>query len=444
MNRTAVLLLTLAAVIGCRRRVPPPEAERVAEGLQPPQPPPPPTAQAAAAKRCAPAPDRHPFVLSASTGAAAKDGETAVDVAVAGDAEDRTASLPFAAETGLGVAWSEGFAVGAIHAPQGSPLLAIVTLGPEGERPAIVSLGPARGDVEPPRLASHGDTLFFGVLQAGSMGRTLRLGTVRAAHVAWGATLQSRAGESQAFDLAAGAAGDRVVVAWDEERADISVIQLASVDTANLGTASATRTVSPPGRDADSPRLLARPGGYWLAWIAHRAAPTNADAAYVPEEIGYRWIELVPLDAAGTPTGRPREVSPTDGHVMVFDLGPAADGGALVVWRELDTPTGSAGGKIMRALARADSADPPAVLVDSDVGAGAPALWGQWLAVADAADVTRLGWVSVTGELLAPLIAEPDIGTGEPVAARENALLISRPLGRSTRLSVVHCQPPSH
>ena len=52
-----------------------------------------------------------------------------------------------------------------------------------------------------------------------------------------------------------------------------------------------------------------------------------------------------------------------------------------------------------------------------DVGNGVPSLLDGWLAVLDAADQTRLSPLSATGEIAAPLATEPDIGSGEPLAA---------------------------
>ena len=125
---------------------------------------------------------------------------------------------------------------------------------------------------------------------------------------------------------------------------------------------------------------------------------------------------------------------------MVFDMAPGPDDGALVVWRDDDMPSGASGGRVMRAVLRPSGIDPPSVLLDDLAGAGVPNLVGGWLAVADAADATRLAPISAAGVLGGPPAPEPDIGTGEPIAAVSDTLLVVRPAGRAVRLVVVKCK----
>ena len=126
---------------------------------------------------------------------------------------------------------------------------------------------------------------------------------------------------------------------------------------------------------------------------------------------------------------------------MVFDIAPAPDGGAMLAYRFDDTPTGAPGGQVMRVLVHPTSVDPPSVLVADDVGAGVPNLLPGWLAVLDAADVTRLAPMGLDGQLAAPLNPEPDLGSGEPIAGSGNRLLVARPSGRAVKLLVIECRP---
>ena len=71
---------------------------------------------------------------------------------------------------------------------------------------------------------------------------------------------------------------------------------------------------------------------------------------------------------------------------MVFDVAPTPDNGALLVFRYDDTPSGSSGGAVMRAVVHPSSTEPPAPLVVEDVGNGVPSLLDGWLSVLDAAD----------------------------------------------------------
>jgi hypothetical protein len=95
----------------------------------------------------------------------------------------------------------------------------------------------------------------------------------------------------------------------------------------------------------------------------------------------------------------------------------------------------------MRVVARPGSIDAPAVIAEDEVGAGAPTVLPGWIAVLNAADVTRVAPLGRFGELAAPLNAEPDIGSGEPIAGTGNRLLVARPSGRAVKLVVVECRP---
>jgi hypothetical protein len=43
---------------------------------------------------------------------------------------------------------------------------------------------------------------------------------------------------------------------------------LSSFDPATLRSATPSRPITPPKVDAEAPRIIARPGGYWLAYCA--------------------------------------------------------------------------------------------------------------------------------------------------------------------------------
>jgi hypothetical protein len=80
------------------------------------------------------------------------------------------------------------------------------------------------------------------------------------------------------------------------------------------------------------------------------------------------------------------------------------------------------------------------VAVD-EVGAGAPNVLPGWIAVLSSAELTRLAPIGRFGELAAPLVIEPDIGAGEPIAGAGNKLLVARPSGRAVKLIVLECRP---
>ena len=430
MSRRALPLAIGLLHVACKKPAPPPTPE---EELAPPPKVAPPAAKAETPHRCAPLSSEAPFVLGP-----ADTGRTpAVKVAPAGTEPGQDDSLPFAAEVGEGVAWSDGFAVGAIHESESSHSMSVVVLDKTGHGAKVIPLGTAHGDIEPPRVTARGATLLAGVLSPGLNGRSLRLAKIEAGAVTWGATILQKSDESQAFDIGLGE--KKGIAVWDEDGASTGIIQAATFDASNASSATTPRTISPPGVDAESPRLAARPGGgYWLAYIARRAGTESPDAGYEVEPVGYRWIEVLPLDAQGSPTGAPRAATSKDAHVMVFDMGPLDDGSALLVWRDNDTPLESAAGPVMRTVVHTATIDQPSMLVANE-SAGAPSILPGWATVTDASDMTRLAPVGRAGELVGSWTTEPDIGSGEPIAVGPEGLLVARPAGRAVKLAVLRC-----
>lgn len=436
MCRRALPLAFGLLFAACKKPAPPPTPE---EELAPPKP----TAAAASAaaapkpegpQRCAPLSPEPPFTLGPSdTGRA-----PTMKVAPAGSEPGQVDSLPFAAEVGEAISWSDGFAVGAIHESESSHAMSVVTLDKTGHGGKVIPLGTAHGDVEPPRVTAHGAILLAGALSPGINGRSLRLAKIEGGVVTWGATILQKSDESQAFDLGLG--DKKGIAVWDEDGPSSGIIQASTFDAANATAATTPRTISPPGVDAESPRLVARPGGgYWLAYIARRAGGETPEAGYEAEPVGFRWIEVLPLDAQGSPTGAARAATSKDAHVMVFDMGPLEDGSALLVWRDNDTPLESAAGPVMRTVVHTGSIEPPSILVASESGAGAPALLPGWVAVTDATDMTRIAPVGRAGEIAGPWTTEPDIGSGEPIAVGPEGMLVARPAGRAVKLAVLRC-----
>jgi hypothetical protein len=420
MKRAVVLMAAGLGVGACKKAPPPPPSpEAVVQTPPPPAPTPP---------RCAPVSKEAPFVLGPN------------DTGRVGANDEGDESLPFAASVGEGVAWQGGFAVGAIHESNASQAMSVVTLDPSGHNGKVIPLGVAKGDVDPPHLVAQGAALAAAVLEPEAGGRSLRLARIAGGTVTWGATIHERGGESQAFDMAFG--DKKGIVVWDEDGPTSSVIQVSTLDAATLTGATPARTISRASADAEAPRLAPRDGGgYWLGYVARSAGAASADAGFVAEDIGFRWIEVVPLDANGSPTGAVRAATPKDGHVMVFDMATAPDGSALVVYRAEESTTGSGGGEVMRVVVHPGSLEQPSVVAEDEVGAGIPTVLPGWIAVLNGADVTRVAPIGRLGELTAPLNAEPDIGSGEPIAGTGNRLLVARPSGRAVKLVVVECNP---
>lgn len=417
-GRTLVLLAVLALAPGCKRGAPAPaptgSASASASAGLPDAPP--------APRRCEdPAGDAW-LTLGDEKGASDDD------------------PMPYAVEVGNGVAHDAGFALGAL-VPQGRGAAAVVvTVGADGRGMKSVSLGLAHGDTPPPRVAHDGSGVVAALLEAGASGRRLRLARVEGDAVAWGPSFEQGRDESLAYDLAL--AEPRGIVVWDDDAKDPDrgTIRVATFVSKGLSAPTRARIVTGKQTDAEMPRVVVKPGGFWLTWIARKPEATDDEAREPGEEAEYRWLEAMPLDGNGSPTAPARRLTPATGHVLTYDLMPTASGGALIVYRDDDTPSGSGGGVVLRVVLRADGSGEPSVVADQRLGIGAPTLLPGFLAIADSSAETRLAVVTPEGDLADALVPEPVLGRGEPIAARNDVLLISRPRGTAVRLATSRCQ----
>jgi hypothetical protein len=294
----------------------------------------------------------------------------------------------------------------------------------------MIDVGTTLGDDPPPSPRLRGTTVFVasyartagdaGVAAAaangaaGTMSRRLEITRLEGtALVPVGAVVQ-QADESLAYDVEWPKDGNAApLVAWDEDAPLLGGQLLADrgvVKVQILG-AGKPRVASPDTSDAEAPRLLARRGGYWLAWLARRVE-VGEDAGAAAEGPGerraYRWVELVALDAKGEATGQVRRITPEKGRVASFDLaaGAAEAGGdarLVIVVQDEAAITEGAGERIVRYTLdaqkdRVESGD----LLDGGVGhaladllplpslaavdAGAP----RWLSFTDPAEHAHL------------------------------------------------------
>jgi hypothetical protein len=378
---------------------------------------------------------------------------------------------PFAVEVGRGALFNGGFAIGVRRDAEGSAVAMVATIGLDGTSGKLIRLARSRGDLDPPIVAGAGDAVLAAMLEPNAAGRAIKIAKVVGNDVTWGIELAEGRDESLALELAA--SGPRALVAWDDVTHDDkrSSIILASFDVASMRSVTSARPVSSPRIDADTPRLVARPGGYWLAYIARaaevkrpakaesRPSPTSTSTQGEPgkadplkdgardegdesgETIDNAWLEVMPLDENGAPTAMPRAVTPKNGHALAFDIELGDGGAALIAWRDDDTPTGSSGGRLSSAWVLPGGGIETHVLAEESLGAGVPDLLPGWLAVGGASGATRIALITPKGELKGTLDPEPSLGTGEPIAATVDRMLVARPSGKAMRLSIVRCSP---
>jgi hypothetical protein len=389
-----------------------------------------------------------------------------------GEDDDQELALPFAVEIGSAVATPGGFAIAGLRSMAGGSGAFIAFFDVPSGSGRLLELGRTYGGADPPRLAAHGARLVAVVPDHDASSGRLRLASISAGGVTWGGEIAASRDQSAEFSVELGES--RGVVVWDEfdKKQRRGTIRVSSFDGANVATVTEPRTISLETRDAEAPRLAPRPGGFWLAFTSRpSAAPVKRSPFGKPApgsstraasdagsddsvlRVGQRGIDVVPLDANGSPIAEPRSVTLPRAHVMAFDIGAGADGALLLAWRDDDTAPGVESGAVYMAKVMLDGSITRSVIDDDHGGAGVPSLVVDqkrparagvhplWLALASVSDRTRLGALSPEGQLLDTLGSDPLLSNAEPLALRDGRLLLGRPRGMAVELSVIDCAP---
>jgi hypothetical protein len=306
----------------------------------------------------------------------------------------------------------------------------------------VTDVGPAFGDDPPPVPRLRGNEVFVVSIvrkkdagDAGIQNATRELRVTRLDGRLEGAVTQ-QADESTASDVAwpLDAAGTGpALVAWDED-APIAVGQFladrGTIKVQLLGQAD-KKTIVPYATDAEQPRLLARPGGWALAWLARKSEGEDAGyAAEGPAETrAFRWVELAMLDAKGDPEGPIRRVTPDKGRVASFELARGDGTDVVVVAHDEAASREGAGARIVRHVVSRSGVEstelapsgvghalPEVVPTSSDAGAV------HWLSWTDNAERAHL--VPLDGQLAAqaPATTERALDRARIVAATRDAL----------------------
>jgi hypothetical protein len=230
-----------------------------------------------------------------------------------------------------------------------------------------------------------------------------------------------------------------------------------------LGTFSVEKLAEPfaakqlPLKDAEMPRLLPRPGGYWLSWVRSLPEPikpkkaenTAGSSAQDPEErelldVGLRVLEVAKLDQQGKLEGAALRIGEPRRQVLLYDVVALGTGRLLVAARSDSAAPGAEGGALLLSEIGLDGSVHEDRLDDDDIGAGAPTLLadadpklpGPWLAVSAPNDATRLGLVQGARTTLQ---ADPLLGRGQVIAVSGGHFLLQRARGRGVALEAVDC-----
>ena len=221
---------------------------------------------------------------------------------------------------------------------------------------------------------------------------------------------------------------------------------LATVATESLEGGERAVAVSGEGVDAELPRLVKRPGGFWLAYVARSRGeeeeprdPRATEGRFAAERIVPSWIELLPLDDDGNVQGEPRAVTARTDHVLAFDMGVGQDGGVVIAWRDDDTPSGAHGGTVTAMFVGASGVGQEQPVGSEEVGAGVPNLVGGFIALPDGLGHVMVAPMALDAELAGELRREDAFGIGQVLAADGDRLLVARPNGKAADFAVVTC-----
>ncbi len=372
--------------------------------------------------------------------------------------------LPFATEPGMALAFAGGFfATGQRHEARGAVAL-LGRVGDERTPTQLVELGRLRGEVSPPRLANDGADLWV-VLQDGKPGgHTLRIGRFAGGDLSvppvWQAGPEQTNAESNGFDIAAQPGAALLVYDDWSASANHGQIRAASLTRAPAAGEQAQaafegKIMTPAGVDAEAPRVTARPGGFWLAWLVN-ASSGGTGRVYDPgietEErvapgsaYGARWLSLAALDTQGRLLGEVRRLTGRRERVVGYDLATGPDGSAWLTWRQ-DAPTpGASGGRLFMAEAPSNGSHEARPIREEDVGAGEPTwLTGEagaarWLTFPDARDRTVLLRVTSYQQLGTPLRLGAELEGAGALAALGDRILFALPRGRAIELLPATC-----
>ncbi len=297
----------------------------------------------------------------------------------------------------------------------------------------VFDLGSALGDDPPPSPRVQNTKMFVAAFTHATTGartaaktRILEVLRLEADAFISEGTVVQQADESFAYDVAWPYTGaGKPIVAWDEDapvRPNAFASDRGVVKVQGLGTGALSRVLSPETTDAEAPRLLARPGGYWLAWLARRPeAGEDGGSSHLAEAPGenraHGWVEVVALDANGEASSPVRRVSPERGHAVSFDLVSATP--LVVLVQDEAAHAEGEGGRVYRYALESDKMAGGDWL-DGGVGHGLAEVVAR--VGAQGADSSRPGWIFFTDTQerahLAPLAASLSL-SGAPSAEPE-------------------------
>ena len=369
------------------------------------------------------------------------------------DGEDDDEFLPFSIELGRAAATDGGFAVGALRSESEGMHALVLLVSPLADGGRSVDLGRVYGDVEPPVLAARGSTVLLSVSDSNPQGRRLSLVKLEASRpdgVVRGGELEPGRG-FQVHDIEIGPS--RALVVWDQQasKQGPSGIWGASVELSTL-VPGEPRRIGGEALAAESPRLVRRPGGFWLVFVEHTRG-SSADAGVVGRpareeqsellvDLGSQSLGVLGLDEQGNPSGSKLAITEPNAHVLSFDVAPTVPGGLVLAWRDDPSGPGAERGQVHGAIVGPDGSVSKHLVDADEVGAGTPSLVPgdrPWLALGGLGEATRLARVDVGARTVEPPLLETALRGSDVLAASGTRLLLAHPRGMGVEFSVADC-----
>jgi hypothetical protein len=381
--------------------------------------------------------------------------------------DDSGLDLPFAINVGDGIAIDGGYAVTAVDGRGGKSQALLALMSADTQQGRKIDLGRVYGDADPPRLAGDAQRIVLAVPDMDAGGRTLNLVRVDAPLkqpvVTRGDDISVAGNPSTVFSLALN--GAQGVLVWDQQEraAEASEIALAPFAVQTLTLSAKPVIISGKHVDADSPRVLVRPGGYWAAWVQAgqvAAGKSGEKKALRPKdesspdehlnlvEMGPRELHAVVLDAAGHPMGKPLRVAAGVAHVVAYDMSLLDGGAALFAWRDDDTAAGVESQVVHLARVGLDGHVEFFRLEDEVIGVGAPQLLidssstpedRAWLALVNTGERTSVIKLGPNGKPTGLVVGDADLGVANPLLRSQGRLLLVRPRGKGVDMEAIHC-----
>ncbi len=366
-----------------------------------------------------------------------------------GESFEEGRDAPFGIEVGRAITVGSEHWVPFVRGGSSRGSAGVVRLG-AGLEARLAELGDVIGDVPPPGLAGLGSRVFVALTESDARGGGYRLGLLRDSGPDWFGSVDQRGDDSPSFSLLTTESVGLFV--WDDWDTALghSVISLVRFDVQAPDGVEDLGSVSPAATDAEQPRLMSRPGGFWLSWVALGEAKPSEDSSSEPLVVPkHAWLEVMPLDASGKPTAEPLRVTDERGRVVAYDGLAAHDGSVLFAVRDGETPAELDDGQVQLIRVQADGsitkqvveaphlgASAPNLLYDTNPGGGAP---HGWLVLASGGGTTMLAGLSPFGVPLEAATASSTLGTAGVLAAQRGELLVVRPRGRDAVFGLARC-----